>query len=131
MLYDQPHSDRRKARVTGPFTVEAVPAPVVTSVDEIVDPHPGPLPGGEGAMASPHPLEEGDTESPRLLGEGDRMEEGDVKNPLPLGEGRGEENRPRQPSTRISWLSPASCAKNRPTPSNCSGTCCETDNSVG
>ena len=90
MLYDQPHSDRRKARVTGPFTVEAVPAPVVTSVDEIVDPHPGPLPGGEGAMASPHPLEEGDTESPRLLGEGDRMEEGDVKNPLPLGEGRGE-----------------------------------------
>ena len=87
MLYDQPHSDRRKARVTGPFTVEAVPAPVVTSVDEIVDPHPGPLPGGEGAMASPHPLEEGDTESPRPLGEGDRMEEGDVKNPLPLGEG--------------------------------------------
>ena len=87
MLYDQPHSDRRKARVTGPFTVEAVPAPVVTSVDEIVDPHPGPLPGGEGAMASPHPLEEGYTESPRPLGEGDRMEEGDVKNPLPLGEG--------------------------------------------
>ena len=42
MLYDQPHSDRRKARVTGPFTVEAVPAPVVTTVDEIVDGPPSP-----------------------------------------------------------------------------------------
>ena len=28
-LYDQPRSTRAKARVTGPFTVEAVPAPVV------------------------------------------------------------------------------------------------------
>ena len=28
-LYDQPKTDRSKARVTGPFTVEAVPAPVV------------------------------------------------------------------------------------------------------
>ena len=37
MLYDQPHKNRRKARVTGPFTVEAVPAPVVTAVDEITD----------------------------------------------------------------------------------------------
>ena len=42
MLYDQPHSDRRKARVTGPFTVEAVPAPVVTTVDEIMDAPPAP-----------------------------------------------------------------------------------------
>ena len=42
MLYDQPHSDRRKARVTGPFTVEAVPAPVVTTVDEIMDAPPTP-----------------------------------------------------------------------------------------
>ena len=41
MLYDQPHSDRRKARVTGPFTVEAVPAPVVATVDDIMDAHPG------------------------------------------------------------------------------------------
>ena len=42
MLYDQPHSDRRKARVTGPFTVEAVPAPVVTTIDEIMDAPPTP-----------------------------------------------------------------------------------------
>ena len=42
MLYDQPRTDRKKARVTGPFTVEAVPAPVVTTVDEIMDAHPDP-----------------------------------------------------------------------------------------
>ena len=47
-LYDQPQSDRKKARVTGPFTVEAVPAPVVKAVDEVIDPHPSPLPKGEG-----------------------------------------------------------------------------------
>ncbi len=35
MLYDQPHIDRKKARVTGPFTVEAVPAPTVKPLDEI------------------------------------------------------------------------------------------------
>jgi adenine-specific DNA-methyltransferase len=34
-LYDQPYVDRSRARVTGPFTVEAVPAPGVRSMDEI------------------------------------------------------------------------------------------------
>lgn len=34
VLYDQPIVDRTKMRVTGPFTVEAVPAPTVLSVDE-------------------------------------------------------------------------------------------------
>ena len=34
-LYDKPHVDRSKARVTGPFTVEAVPAPSVLPLDEI------------------------------------------------------------------------------------------------
>ena len=34
-LYDQPHVDRGKARVTGPFTVEAVPAPMVQSLDDV------------------------------------------------------------------------------------------------
>ena len=52
-LYDQPLRDTKKSRVTGPFTVEAVPAPAVKSLDEVVeplpDPHPGPLPEGEGA----------------------------------------------------------------------------------
>ena len=35
MLYDQPEVDRAKARVTGPFTVEAVPAPTVMPLEEI------------------------------------------------------------------------------------------------
>ena len=34
-LYDQPKIDKSKVRVTGPFTVEAVPAPVVQPLDEI------------------------------------------------------------------------------------------------
>ncbi|PSR24872.1 MAG: site-specific DNA-methyltransferase [Sulfobacillus thermosulfidooxidans] len=41
-LYDQPILDRKKMRVTGPFTVEAVPSPVVRSVDEILNPIPVP-----------------------------------------------------------------------------------------
>ena len=36
-LYDQPLRDTRKARVTGPFTVEAVPAPAVKPIDDIED----------------------------------------------------------------------------------------------
>jgi adenine-specific DNA-methyltransferase len=34
-LYDQPFVDRSRVRVTGPFTVEAVPAPTVRSLEEI------------------------------------------------------------------------------------------------
>jgi len=34
ILYDQPLPDKTKMRVTGPFTVEAVPAPVVRSFEE-------------------------------------------------------------------------------------------------
>ncbi len=34
-LYDQPIKESGKVRVTGPFTVEAVPAPTVKSIDEI------------------------------------------------------------------------------------------------
>jgi adenine-specific DNA-methyltransferase len=34
-LYDQPYVDNSKARVSGPFTVEAVPAPVVKSISEL------------------------------------------------------------------------------------------------
>jgi adenine-specific DNA-methyltransferase len=41
-LYDQPLVDERKVRVSGPFTVEAVPAPVVKSVDEILEDKPQP-----------------------------------------------------------------------------------------
>jgi adenine-specific DNA-methyltransferase len=34
-LYDQPYVDKSRARVSGPLTVEAVPAPTVRSLDEI------------------------------------------------------------------------------------------------
>lgn len=36
-LYDQPKIDKSKARVTGPFTVEAVPAPSVRPLSDITD----------------------------------------------------------------------------------------------
>ena len=35
-LYDQPNIDNSKARVTGPFTVEAVPSPTSRSLDELI-----------------------------------------------------------------------------------------------
>lgn len=41
-LYDQPLVDRKKHRVSGPFTIEAVPAPAVKSVDELLDAAPQP-----------------------------------------------------------------------------------------
>jgi adenine-specific DNA-methyltransferase len=34
-LYDQPYVDKGRARVSGPFTVEAVPAPTVRSLEDI------------------------------------------------------------------------------------------------
>ena len=44
-LYDQPLVDRGKRRVTGPFSVEAVPAPAVLSVDKAAAPSPAPANG--------------------------------------------------------------------------------------
>ncbi|MFC6688540.1 site-specific DNA-methyltransferase [Jhaorihella thermophila] len=38
VLYDKPRIDKSKLRITGPFTVEAVPAPVVKSLDEAAPP---------------------------------------------------------------------------------------------
>jgi adenine-specific DNA-methyltransferase len=35
ILYDQPYVDQNKSRVTGPFTVEAVPSPTVKPLDDI------------------------------------------------------------------------------------------------
>jgi len=37
-LYDQPFIDNKRTRVSGPFTVEAVPAPAVRSIDELLEP---------------------------------------------------------------------------------------------
>ncbi len=34
VLYDQPEIDKTKIRITGPFTVEALPAPVVKPLDD-------------------------------------------------------------------------------------------------
>jgi adenine-specific DNA-methyltransferase len=55
-LYDQPEVDNKTARVTGPFTVEAVPAAAVKPLDDL------PLPPGEGWVRVP--------KSPLPLGEG-------------------------------------------------------------
>lgn len=38
VLYDKPQVDKKRRRITGPFTVEAVPAPSVTSLDEFAAP---------------------------------------------------------------------------------------------
>ncbi|MEO8664815.1 MAG: site-specific DNA-methyltransferase [Ignavibacteria bacterium] len=46
-LYDQPFTDKSKVRVTGPFTVEAVPSPTVKSIDDMTSPQPPPKGGGE------------------------------------------------------------------------------------
>lgn len=35
ILYDQPEIDKKKVRITGPFTVEALPAPVVRPLDDL------------------------------------------------------------------------------------------------
>ncbi len=48
-LYDQPFIDTSKARVSGPFTVEAVPAPVVKPLAEIEE---EPLPADESISRS-------------------------------------------------------------------------------
>lgn len=39
-LYDQPIKDRKRGRITGPFTVEAVPSPTVQPVDRAAEPEP-------------------------------------------------------------------------------------------
>ena len=44
-LYDQPLVDRGKRRVTGPFSVEAVPAPTVKPIDDAAEPAPAPADG--------------------------------------------------------------------------------------
>ena len=61
-LYDQPLTDNTRARISGPFTVEAVPAPNVKSLDDLAAvPHPAPSPASR-----PAPPQEGcHPESPR------------------------------------------------------------------
>ena len=57
-LVDNPELDNSKLRVTGPFTLEAVPAAVVQPVDEIEAPLPS---GGEGIQADESISRSGET----------------------------------------------------------------------
>ena len=61
-LYDQPISDSKKARVCGPFTVEAVPAPVVGVISAGDEDKETPRPGdGETLPAGTHLARGGET----------------------------------------------------------------------
>lgn len=59
-LYDQPLVDRQKKRVSGPFTVEAVPAPAVKSIDDLLPP-PAVLEVGAGFLADSSIARSGET----------------------------------------------------------------------
>ncbi len=50
-LYDQPKVDESKARVSGPFTVEAVPAPAVRPLSDITNPVDVNVDGGDASVA--------------------------------------------------------------------------------
>ena len=72
-LYDQPSVDRTKIRVSGPFTVEAVPAPVVKGLDDVIGGVDVGMPEGEV------PAYAGMTEGTAgMTGSGAGMTEGDV-----------------------------------------------------
>ncbi len=58
VLYDQARPDRSKARVTGPFTVEAVPAPTVLPLDEVTDREP--IPADASVARSGPTIRQGD-----------------------------------------------------------------------
>ena len=61
-LYDQPLKDTQKARVTGPFTVEAVPAPMVKSITSLSadDPPPPTQPADASIARSGETLRQND-----------------------------------------------------------------------
>jgi adenine-specific DNA-methyltransferase len=50
-LLDRPHVDGGRARVSGPFTVEAVPAPTVRSLDDVEDDHAEDAPPADASIA--------------------------------------------------------------------------------
>jgi adenine-specific DNA-methyltransferase len=56
-LYDEPLKDTRRTRVTGPFTVEAVPAPAVRSIDDLGD---APLPADDSITRNGETQRQGD-----------------------------------------------------------------------
>ena len=61
-LYDQPFIDSKRLRVTGPFTVEAVPAPVAKSFEEVyASPQSPTSQAGEGIVADTSVARSGET----------------------------------------------------------------------
>ncbi len=58
-LFDQPEIDRSRIRVTGPFTVEAVPAPSVRPIGELLDSGDG-LPADGSVARSGSTVRQGD-----------------------------------------------------------------------
>ena len=58
MLYDQPLVDMGRKRVTGPFSVEAVPAPAVKPIDDVDDAEP--LPADDTVARSSETLRQGE-----------------------------------------------------------------------
>jgi len=71
-LYDQPQVDRTKVRVTGPFTVEAVPAP---TVEPLSGDTPAPLPADDSAARTGESLRQDEWRT-ELLASGIRGKSG-------------------------------------------------------
>lgn len=67
-LYDQPYVDNSRTRVSGPFTVEAVPAPTVRSVDDL-------LPDDVAAGLAPVPADASISRSGETLRQGEWRDE--------------------------------------------------------
>ncbi len=57
-LYDQPFVDKKRTRVSGPFTVEAVPAPAVKAIEEVLEG--APLPADASIARSGETLRQGE-----------------------------------------------------------------------
>ena len=71
-LYDQPFVDRKKHRVSGPFTVEAVPAPAVKSVEDLLE---GAPPACAEASAGRQPADASIARSGETLRQGEWRDE--------------------------------------------------------
>ncbi len=81
-LYDQPLVDKTKTRVAGPFTVEAVPAPMVKPLAEIEDS--APLPADESISRTGETHRQGDWRD-ELLKTGNSRQGGTAHLLLPFG----------------------------------------------
>jgi adenine-specific DNA-methyltransferase len=69
-LYDQPFMDKKKTRISGPFTVEAVPAPTVKAIEDVLDDAPP-----YGASAGRHPADASISRSGETLRQGEWRDE--------------------------------------------------------